>query len=58
MKRNIEKCIEEGKKAITERQELTTGEVYELGQGDKVDAIVNAFYMGAAIGARAERARR
>lgn len=53
MKRSVKKHILEGGKLIEgTRQNLTLSEVYELCESEKADAVIDAFYMGVAVGAR------
>lgn len=55
MKRDIKKMIHEGSQIITPRTDLRISEFEELHQLDKGAAIMQAFLLGAAVGARNTR---
>lgn len=59
MKRNIEKTVKEGRKHITNRNDLTLSEIEELieGKAHGYDIATQAFYFGYEIGRRAEAGR-
>jgi hypothetical protein len=56
MKRNVTKHIEEGRRLVAgTRKDLAASELYELienGHAD-ADAVIDAFYMGVAVGRKA-----
>jgi hypothetical protein len=60
MKRDVTKHIEEGRKIVAgTKKDLALSEFYELCGRDKADAdaVIDAFYMGVAVGARKAAAR-
>ena len=55
MKRDLKKMIQDGQQIITSKTDLRISEFQELQRLDKGAAIVNAFWAGAAVGARNAR---